>query len=43
MADKPTIVLVHGFWGAAVHWAKAIVRLAKLGHTNIHAPPHPGR
>lgn len=41
MADKPTIVLVHGFWGGAAHWAKVIVRLAKLGHTNIHAVENP--
>lgn len=22
---KPSIVLVHGFWGGAAHWAKVIV------------------
>lgn len=25
MADKPTVVLVHGFWGGAAHWAKVVV------------------
>ena len=25
MSDKPTIVLVHGFWGGAAHWSKVIV------------------
>ncbi|WP_371927027.1 hypothetical protein [Pseudomonas sp. F01002] len=24
MSDKPTIVLVHGFWGGAAHWNKVI-------------------
>ncbi|WP_406738075.1 hypothetical protein OG365_16480 [Streptomyces sp. NBC_00853] len=24
MTDKPAIVLVHGFWGGAAHWAKVI-------------------
>src|SRR5688572_21995312 len=37
MADKPTIVLVHGFWGGAAHWHNVIVELAKLGHDRIRA------
>ncbi|MDH7795759.1 MULTISPECIES: alpha/beta hydrolase [unclassified Beijerinckia] len=37
MAELPTIVLVHGFWGGAAHWSKAILELAHLGHKNIHA------
>lgn len=35
--SKPAIVLVHGFWGGAAHWAKAIVELSKLGYTDLHA------
>ncbi|HEX5262574.1 MAG TPA: alpha/beta hydrolase [Phenylobacterium sp.] len=41
MANKPTIVLVHGFWGGAAHWAKVIVRLDQLGHSSIHAVENP--
>ena len=41
MATKPTIVLVHGFWGGAAHWSKVIVQLDRLGHTNIHAVENP--
>ena len=41
MAKKPTIVLVHGFWGGAAHWSKVIVQLNKLGHTDIHAVENP--
>jgi pimeloyl-ACP methyl ester carboxylesterase len=38
---KPAIVLVHGFWGGAAHWAKVIVELSKLGHTDLHAVENP--
>ena len=37
MSDKPTIVLVHGFWGGAAHWGKVIVELSRLGHTRLRA------
>ena len=37
MAALPTIILVHGFWGGAAHWAKAIVELDKLGHKGMRA------
>lgn len=37
MSDKPSIVLVHGFWGGAAHWSKVIVELSRKGHTNLHA------
>lgn len=37
MADKPTIILVHGFWGGAAHWHNVIVELSKLGHDRIRA------
>ncbi|MFB6840191.1 alpha/beta hydrolase [Streptomyces sp. NPDC056361] len=41
MADKPTIVLVHGFWGGAAHWAKVIVELRKRGYDKLHAVENP--
>jgi pimeloyl-ACP methyl ester carboxylesterase len=41
MADKPTIILVHGFWGGAAHWAKVIVRLSAMGYSSIHAVENP--
>lgn len=37
MATLPTIILVHGFWGGAAHWAKAIVELDRLGHRGMRA------
>lgn len=37
MADTPAIILVHGFWGGAAHWSKAIVALARKGHASLHA------
>ncbi|MFE1909111.1 alpha/beta hydrolase [Streptomyces gardneri] len=41
MADKPAIVLVHGFWGGAAHWANVIVELDKRGYDKIHAVENP--
>ncbi|MBK5355642.1 alpha/beta hydrolase [Pseudomonas sp. TH41] len=41
MSDKPTIVLVHGFWGGAAHWTKVIVELLSKGYTNIRAVEMP--
>lgn len=37
MSIKPTIVLVHGFWGGAAHWAKVIVELSRKGYLDIRA------
>lgn len=37
MTQTPTILLVHGFWGGAAHWSKAIVELSRLGHASIKA------
>ncbi len=34
---SPTIILVHGFWGGAAHWAKVIVELKRLGHDRLLA------
>src|SRR5262249_8993334 len=41
MASKPTIVLVHGFWGGAAHWAKVIVALQRAGYGSIRAVENP--
>ncbi|HUZ62434.1 MAG TPA: alpha/beta hydrolase [Acetobacteraceae bacterium] len=41
MPDKPTIILVHGFWGGAAHWSKIIVRLARKGYQSVHAVENP--
>lgn len=30
MSNKPTIILVHGFWGGAAHWSKVIIELSAL-------------
>lgn len=34
---SPTVVLVHGFWGGAAHWANVILELSRRGHTHIRA------
>ncbi|MEU9335026.1 alpha/beta hydrolase [Streptomyces sp. NPDC048290] len=41
MAAKPAIVLVHGFWGGAAHWAKVIPELHRRGFTDLHAVENP--
>ncbi|HEY2700141.1 MAG TPA: alpha/beta hydrolase [Pseudonocardiaceae bacterium] len=37
MSAKPTVLLVHGFWGDATHWAKVIVELNQRGYDSIKA------
>ncbi len=37
MSTKPTIVLVHGFWGGAAHWSKVIVELSRRGFDKLLA------
>jgi pimeloyl-ACP methyl ester carboxylesterase len=37
MSAKPTVLLVHGFWGDATHWAKVIVELHRRGFESIKA------
>lgn len=37
MSTKPTIVLVHGFWGGAAHWSKVIVELSRKGYNKLRA------
>jgi pimeloyl-ACP methyl ester carboxylesterase len=41
MASKPTIVLVHGFWGGAAHWAGVIVELRRRGYESLRAVENP--
>ncbi len=41
MSLKPTIVLVHGFWGGAAHWSKVIIALSRRGYSAIHAVEMP--
>jgi len=41
MSDKPAIVLVHGFWGGAAHWAKVILELNKRGYDKVFAVENP--
>jgi pimeloyl-ACP methyl ester carboxylesterase len=40
MSEKPTIILVHGFWGGAAHWAKVIPILVRKGYS-VHAVENP--
>lgn len=37
MSNKPTILLVHGFWGGAAHWSKVILELTRKGYDSIRA------
>jgi pimeloyl-ACP methyl ester carboxylesterase len=41
MSSKPSVVLVHGFWGGAAHWAKVIVELNGRGYDSLHAVENP--
>jgi pimeloyl-ACP methyl ester carboxylesterase len=40
MSEKPTIILVHGFWGGTAHWAKVIPILVRKGY-GVHAVENP--
>jgi pimeloyl-ACP methyl ester carboxylesterase len=40
VSNKLTIILVHGFWGGAAHWAKVIPILARQGY-DVHAVENP--
>lgn len=40
-STKPTVLLAHGFWGGAAHWAKVIVELRKRGFESIRAVENP--
>lgn len=41
MPQHPAIVLVHGFWGGAAHWAGVIKELHKRGYHDLHAVENP--
>ena len=41
MSSKPSVVLVHGFWGGAAHWSKVIVELKGRGYESLHAVENP--
>ncbi|MFC5372036.1 alpha/beta hydrolase [Brevundimonas faecalis] len=41
MSKSTAIVLVHGFWGGAAHWAKVITELARRGYASLHAVEMP--
>ncbi|NHF74820.1 alpha/beta hydrolase [Paracoccus xiamenensis] len=41
MPQRPTIVLVHGFWGGAAHWAGVIKELHKRGYHDLRAVENP--
>lgn len=41
MSTKPTVVLVHGFWGGAAHWGRVIVELDRKGHRGLRAVEMP--
>lgn len=41
MRQRPAIVLVHGFWGGAAHWAGVIKQLHKRGYHDLHAVENP--
>ncbi|MDU9403585.1 alpha/beta hydrolase [Pseudomonas sp. zfem004] len=37
MSTRPTVVLVHGFWGGSAHWGRVIVELSRRGITELRA------
>jgi pimeloyl-ACP methyl ester carboxylesterase len=41
MSNKVSVVLVHGFWGGAAHWAKVIGALNGRGYGSLHAVENP--
>jgi pimeloyl-ACP methyl ester carboxylesterase len=40
-SSKPSVVLVHGFWGGAAHWSKVIIDLSGRGYDSLHAVENP--
>ena len=38
---RPTVVMVHGFWGGAAHWAKMIPELRRRGYDSLRAVENP--
>jgi pimeloyl-ACP methyl ester carboxylesterase len=41
MPDRPTVVLVHGFWGNAAHWDGVIRALSHQGYESLLAVDNP--
>ncbi|WP_424215267.1 alpha/beta hydrolase [Streptomyces sp. BI20] len=41
MSHTPAILLVHGFWGGAAHWAKVIAQLDRRGFGELYAVENP--
>ncbi len=41
MSVKPTIILVHGFWGGSAHWGKVILELSRKGYPDLRAVEMP--
>lgn len=41
MSVKPTIILVHGFWGGSAHWGKVILELSHKGYPDLRAVEMP--
>jgi pimeloyl-ACP methyl ester carboxylesterase len=39
--SRPAILMVHGFWGGAAHWAKVIPELRRRGYDTLHAVENP--
>ncbi|MFJ3451038.1 alpha/beta hydrolase [Pseudomonas sichuanensis] len=37
MSTRPTVVLVHGFWGGAAHWGRVIIELSRRGISEVRA------
>ena len=37
MGKNVTVVLVHGFWGGAAHWANVIAELSRQGYDKVRA------
>jgi pimeloyl-ACP methyl ester carboxylesterase len=41
MSDRPTVILVHGFWGDAAHWDGVIRSLSQKGYESLLAVESP--
>jgi pimeloyl-ACP methyl ester carboxylesterase len=41
MPDRPTVILVHGFWGNAGHWDGVIRALSQQGYESLFAVDNP--
>jgi pimeloyl-ACP methyl ester carboxylesterase len=41
MSERPTVILVHGFWGDAAHWDGVIRALSQTGYESMLAVENP--